>query len=429
MSRLLLGALLLAPAVASARDPFLKGPYLQRATADGVTLMWQADPPAPGRVTVSARGEPDRVVEAPKAGIHELRIDGLSPGKRYRYVVECDGQTQGGELMTAVPPSEPFSFVVFGDTRSNADSHRAVVERVRREVPDFLLLTGDMVDDGAKESDWQTFFDVQRPLLAENVMFPAVGNHDRHQRTRGADAYRRYFSLPADTPDPERYYSFRYGNARFLVLDSNEHSFALTDQTAWLEKELRRAAVEPGILHRFVVMHHPPFSTSLHGGHPELREMWTPIFERYGVEAVFSGHDHTYEHSERNGVHYLVSGGGGAPLYPRDPRAAAEDKAASIYFERTLHYVRVHVAGARVEIAAIREDGSVIETLSWGSLPRNLVATAPPAQVAPPVVTVAGAVAPPGQGAGCATGRGTGGSWLVLAALALTGRIRRSRRM
>jgi hypothetical protein len=264
--------------------------------------------------------------------------------------------------------------------------------------------------------------------MRENVFYPAVGNHDRHGRNRGADAYRRYFSLPADTPDPERYYAMSYGNARFFILDSNEHSFALTDQTAWLEKELKRATGEPGILHRFVVMHHPPFSTSLHGGHEELREMWTPLFEKYGVEAVFSGHDHTYEHAERNGIHYVVSGGGGAPLYPKDPKASAEDRAASRYFERTLHYLRVHVTGGFVEIAAIRADGSLIETISWGSLPRDLVAAAPPSVPAPPrapAVVRAGAV-PAAPGGGCGVGAGRGGWWLL--ALLAAPLVRRPRR-
>jgi hypothetical protein len=403
---------LLVPAVA-AGEPFLKGPYLQNVSRTEVTVMWQSDPAAPGRVRVGAT-----VLDAPATQVHEVRVTGLAPGKRYPYVVECGGKSAGGELVTAPEPSEPFSFVVFGDTRSNPDQHRALVERVRREVPDFILMTGDMVDDGAKESDWQSFFAVERDLLAENVLFPAVGNHDRHGRTRGADAYRRYFALPADAPDPERYYAMSYGNARLLVLDSNEYSFALTDQTAWLEKELQRAAADPTVAHRFVVMHHPPYSVSIHGGQPELREMWTPIFERYGVDAVFSGHDHVYERAERNGVRYFVSGGGGAPLYPRDPRARPDDVAATIYFERTLNYLRVRVVGGFVEVAAVREDGTLIESVSWGALPQHLVATATPAPAPPPREVVVASPVPAPAG-GCALGgAGGGGAWIVLVLLA-----------
>ena len=91
------------------------------------------------------------------------------------------------------------------------------------------------------------------------------------------------------------------------MLDSNEYSFALTDQTAWLERELIAARQDPAIRHIFVVMHHPPFSISLHGGNRDLRERWTPLFEKYQVTAVFSGHDHVYERAEHNGLRYFVS--------------------------------------------------------------------------------------------------------------------------
>jgi len=410
------------PASAGA-ESFAKGPYLQNVTRTGVTFMWQSDSTCAGTIRVAGRA-----VAAPPAQLHEVRVENLAAGRRYAYAIDCGSGHGAGELVTAPEATEPFSFVVFGDTRSNAEQHRSLVERVRREVPDFILMTGDMVDDGANEKDWQAFFAIERDLVAENVLFPSVGNHDRHGRTRGADAYRRYFSVPADAPDPERYYAFTYGNTRIFVLDSNEYSFALTDQTAWLEKELAAAAADPAIAHRFIVMHHPPYSTSIHGGQPELREMWTPIFERYGVDAVFSGHDHVYERSEKNGIRYFVSGGGGAPLYPRDPRAHTEDVAASRFFERTLNYLRVHVVGGFVEVAALRADGTLIENVSWGSLPQHLVAAAPPVASGAPAVKVASPV-PSAQG-GCAVGGGGGaGGWertgLLLAAVTLLRQWRR----
>jgi MYXO-CTERM domain-containing protein len=398
-------------------DAFVKGPYLQNVTRTEVTVMWQSDSACAGAVHIGTV-----TVPAPSAQLHEVRARGLQPGRRYAYTVECGARSAGGELVTAPEPTDPFSFVVFGDTRSNADQHRSLIERLRREVPDFILMTGDMVDDGQNENDWQIFFTVERELLRENVLFPSIGNHDRHGRTRGADAYRRYFDLPEDAPDPERYYAVSYGNTRILVLDSNESSFALTDQTAWLEKELAAAAADPSIAHRFVVMHHPPYSTSIHGGQPELREMWTPLFERFGVDAVFSGHDHVYERSEKNGIRYFVSGGGGAPLYPRDPRAHAEDVVASRFFERTLNYLRVHVVGGFVEVAALRQDGTLIENVSWGSLPQHMVAVLPTVPAAAPAVRVATTLPGPrssGCSAGGSGGAGAPGAVFLVAALVL----------
>ncbi len=372
MKRLALLVVLAASSLSSGAhaEPFVKGPYLQNIRKDAATIMWQSDPIAAGVVRVRLPGGGEKIVEAPAAGIHEVTIDGLDAGKRYAYVVETAGQSVGGEFRTAPDAAEPFSFVVFGDTRSNADAHRALVDRVRGEVPDFILLTGDMVDDGSRDADWQTFFNVERDLMRENVIYPAVGNHDR-QGGGTDDSFRLWFSLPTGAPDSERSYSFTWGNSRFIVLDSNVQSYALTDQTAWLEHQLAVAVADPQIAHRFIVMHHPVFSVSIHGGQPDLREAWTPLFERYGVDAVFSGHDHVYSRAFKAGVNYFVSGGGGAPLYPRDPRASRADTEATVYFERTNHYLRVQVTGGFVEVTAVRDDGTVIESLSWGTPPRR----------------------------------------------------------
>jgi predicted phosphodiesterase len=385
----------LVAVVGTARADLRKHPYLQNVTPSGVTVMWHAEPAVAGRVIVEGPGLPDggRVIEVAAARIPETVIDGLAAGTRYRYRVELGSETLRGEFATApeVGDRAPFSFVVFGDTRGNAESHRRVMGRANSEVPDFILGTGDLVDQGDRQDQWQTFFDVERRVLRDNVLFPALGNHDRQGRGRTADNFRSYFSLPENSPDPERYYAFTYGIARFLVLDSNAYSFALTDQTAWIESQLSEARQDPRIRHVFVVMHHPPFSISLHGGQRDLRERWTPLFEKYGVAAVFSGHDHVYSRGEKHGVHYYVSGGGGAPLYPRGPRPSAIDKATIVTFERVLHYLRVTVQGDQIEVSAIRADGTTIETTTWGEPPR-----APPPPPALTATRAAGAgVSPP----------------------------------
>lgn len=354
----------------------LKGPYVQNLASSSITVMWQVEPPQPARLIVTGPGlgqgaasgsSESRILEVAAARVAEADVTELRPATRYRYRVEIGDKSWQGELATApeVGAAVPFSFIVLGDSRSNAEAHRRVIERVDQEVPDFILGTGDMVDEGARQDQWQTFFDVERELLADNVYFPAVGNHDRQGRGRTADTYRSFFSVPDNGGDSERYYAFSYANARFLVLDSNAHSFSLTGQTAWLERELMSARQDERVRHVFVVMHHPPFSVSLHGGQRDLRERWTPLFEKYGVTAVFSGHDHAYQRAEKNGLRYFVSGGAGAPLYPRSPRASAIDKAAVVRFERAYHYLRVSVSAGVVDVTAVRVDGSAIESVAW----------------------------------------------------------------
>ena len=374
----------------------LKGPYLQDLAPTSITVMWEMDVEMPAKLVVMGPGG-ERTIDVPAAHIVEARIDKLEPASRYRYKVVVGDESWEGELRTAPPEGKdvPFTFVVYGDSRNGVEQHRRVIDRISQEVPDFVLGTGDMVDEGFRQDQWQQFFDVENPLLRDNVYFPALGNHDRQGRGRTADAYRAYFSVPENGGDTERYYAFTYASARFLVLDSNAYSFALTDQTAWLERELIAARQDPNTRHIFVVMHHPPFSISLHGGNIDLRERWTPLFEKYQVSAVFSGHDHVYERAEHDGVRYFVSGGAGAPLYPKRANANPVDVEAVKKFERVLHYLRVTVTGTRIEVTGVRTDGSVIETQAWADGPQVAVVSSTGAPAAPPPATMTSAFAPP----------------------------------
>jgi acid phosphatase type 7 len=360
------------PAFAGPR--MLKGPYLQDLAPNSITVMWQLDQPDEATLTIAGPGG-SRSQRVDPARIAEARVEGLQPASRYRYTVKARDTEWHGEFATApeVGADVPFSFVVFGDTRYNIAAHRRVIEQVSREVPDFVLGTGDMVDEGHKQEQWQQFFDVENELLRDNVFFPALGNHDRQGRGRTADTYRSYFSVPDNGSESERYYAFSYASGRFIVLDSNEYSFALTDQTAWLERELMAARQDQGVRHIFIVT--------------DLRERWTPLFEKYAVTAVFSGHDHVYTRADHNGIRYFVTGGGGAPVYPRRPRSAPIDVAAVKKFERVHHYLRVNVTSNRIEITGVRSDGTTIETSTWTE--------GPPSAPDKPAIRAVGAGATP----------------------------------
>ena len=142
-----------------------------------------------------------------------------------------------------------------------------------------------------------------------------LGNHDV-QFNRG-----RYEFGLLNMPGP--YYVRRVNDVELIVLDSNAITSA---QTRWLQLTLARRSG----LRRIVVFHHPPFTCGGHLGSTTVRRAWVPLFERYGVRVVLSGHDHNYQRFARNGVTYVVHGGGGAGLYklracPRGypPRLAA----------------------------------------------------------------------------------------------------------
>jgi hypothetical protein len=357
------------PAAAELR----KGPYLQELTPTSITVMWQADPVASGRVIVEGPGLPPtgRVIEVQAAAVARTVIDGLQPASEYRYRVELGDVREEGRFATApeLGVAAPLAFAVFGDNGSRPQMHRRIVEQVMTEAPDFVLGTGDLVNHADDAAMWQTLFDVERPLLRTTVVFPALGNHDGRAGGVEVATWRSLFSLPGRGTVGEGsplYYGFSYGRSRFLILDSNARGAALDVETAWLERELAAARDEPRLDHIFVVMHHPLFSISRHGGKPVLRRMWRPLFERYRVTAVFSGHDHVYERAEVGGVHYFVSGGGGATPYGERSVPSRIDAAAVKRFASVNHYLKVTVDGQRVEVSAILASGTAIETTAWG---------------------------------------------------------------
>src|SRR5262249_51701743 len=142
--------------------------------------------------------------EGAPALFHRVRLTGLKPHARYRYAVQCGGAVRSGSFVTAALPHQGFRFAVYGDDRTHPEIHAAVLKRLLRFHPAFVVNTGDLVADGRQEALWTEFFQVAEPALCRLPYYPALGNHERD----GA-AYLRYFDVP-------REYSFDYGNIHFV---------------------------------------------------------------------------------------------------------------------------------------------------------------------------------------------------------------------
>jgi hypothetical protein len=346
------------------------GPYLQDARPDGVTVQWETDVASSGEVVVQANGE--HRFASPVGTHHVVRVSGLAPG-RYKYrVIAGDAQSAEEELTTSTT-SDAFTFLVYGDNRDRDYEHHQVIVQMASEHADFVLQTGDMVGDAKEDALWRRFFDIELPLLASTPMYPSLGNHELLHDPE-LTHYRRFFG-------ERRYYSFRYGNSLFVSLDGNDSRDRA--QAAWLVRELDGAAADPTLRHLFVFFHQPPFSVGDFCGVAAEQGLWVPELERRGVRAVFTGHDHSYQRLERNGVRYFVSGGGGAPLHHEAAAHCPDyDRHASRVFKAAYHYLRVRVRGDAATLDAVGDDGHVIETVALHEPP------VPPATPAPPVAYV-----------------------------------------
>jgi predicted MPP superfamily phosphohydrolase len=346
---------------------FTKGPYLQALGQKAVTIKLEVS--APENVTIDITGPANfhatRSSESAKR-FHSVRIDGLSPGTTYNYKVTASGTDSAPASFTTAPAeNKPFKFVLYGDNRSDASMHAAIVRMIEKAPADFLLHTGDMVQTGDNESEWQEFFQIETKLLASRCIFAAVGNHElTTPDPTGQVNFLRYFASTDDDgrERPHLYGSFRWSNTRFFMLNAMDTWTG--EEKDWLKNELAVAMNEPGLVHRIAVMHHGPFSSGRHGGNVRLHANGIVDILRDGkVTVVFAGHDHLYDRGEGQGIKYVVSGGAGAPLYSRGKGAQESQK-----FESVNHYLEVAVDGDSVSFDARRASGSIIEHCSFKGL-------------------------------------------------------------
>ncbi|MBL8633064.1 MAG: metallophosphoesterase [Myxococcales bacterium] len=282
-----------------------------------------------------------RTVESDAATWHTLRIDGLSPGRRYRYQLLLDGLSPlAGELTTAPPVGDtrPLLLAVFGDEQASPSndsvSSKAIVQAVLAESPDLVIGTGDLVGQGDSEADWKELSKTHAPLWSQLLYLPALGNHELIGDSDGS-FFRKL--LPQAE---QRFYAVRYGFLQLIFLDGNRPGSI--EQTQFLQDELTKSSHDPSVRARLVVLHQPPLSMGLHCGEARSMRAWMTLFEQHKVDAVLAGHDHAYERLERHGVPYFVSGGGGAKLYDRSPCGQPDEPALQRY-ESVHHYVMIEL--------------------------------------------------------------------------------------
>jgi len=220
------------------------------------------------------------------------------------------------------------------------------LEVIQSRSPAFVAIAGDLVQSGGEQRDWDEFWKHNAALAASTFIIPALGNHDyfggpgakgkyeTKDSERAVQKYKTYFDVPLNnslnSEHAERYYALAYGPVTLLVLDTTDGFPHRSEQDAnwrllgendggvapdwhpgseqyrWLKKEL--ASAQQNSKFTFVMLHGAPYTSGVHGrvpGEGEAQDILsaipiqalTPLFLRYGVDAVFNGHDEMYEHS------------------------------------------------------------------------------------------------------------------------------------
>lgn len=246
------------------------------------------------------------------------------------------------EQVKSIEP--PFQFAVIGDSRDGEKVYTQLIRRIIERKPDFIIHLGDMISK-PHEKEWLTFFELSKPI--DRPFFPVAGNHDVGDTLRGEEIYRKQFLLP----EGKTYYAFRAGGGLFVILDSEKgRGRIIKEQWSWLEDILSSS----NETFKLVFIHRPLFlpmdSLKIGRGmdkYPFDRDDLHRLFLKTKVKAVIAGDDHRYDRREKDGILYIITGGGGAPL------SAFKDRGG--YF----HYVWIFVQGGRMEAEVVDLEGQI----------------------------------------------------------------------
>ena len=238
----------------------------------------------------------------------------------------------------------PFQFALIGDSRDGEKVYTQLMKSLLERKAHFIIHLGDMISK-PHEKEWQTFFEISKQITLP--FFPVAGNHDVGTTTLGEEIYRKQFSLP----EGKTYYAFRVGGILFVILDSEKgRGRILKEQWSWLEGVLSSSQEKS----KFVSIHRPLFlpMDSLKTGramdrYPLERDDLHQLFLKTKVKAVFQGDDHRYDRREQDGILYVISGGGGAPLTSFKERGG--------YF----HYVWISVQRGNREGEVVDLEGQI----------------------------------------------------------------------
>lgn len=268
------------------------------------------------------------------------------------------------------PAPSAFSFAIIGDTQ-RYDPHRVsgglqqAVRNITAKNVAFLVTEGDLLSscgEGCAEK-LATWKKTLGPLAAKT--YTLMGNHDRTGRSSSDTAWRAAFDLPTNGPEgySELVYSFDFQNTHFVVLNSEKSKASTIDpvQRDWLERDL----IANKKVNTFIFFHEPayPVSSKIDSSldaHPDERDALWNIFTKYGVTAVFNGHEHIHSRKKIGGIYQFVFGN--TDSYDHDlPAPGLAD-----YSYQGSAYGIVDVDGRQITVNLYAVDGRLLNTFRFG---------------------------------------------------------------
>ncbi|NKB66091.1 MAG: hypothetical protein GKR89_03435 [Candidatus Latescibacteria bacterium] len=375
---------LLAASPLMAAQPYSCGPFLLQPGPTQMTVVIDHETPVDATLTLrrADKSDKEQKLRHPEAQRHHIfPLEGLHPDTQYSYQIKSSRGLASATHYFRTLPEAPtrYRLIGLGDVRSRPEIWHQVSERIFADEQDalFIIGTGDYPADGSKYQQWiDQFFQPARNLLGRMPIWPAIGNHERTRQSGDPREFESHFFSLFELPGNERWYRVDYGYTTVLIIDSNTTMEPGSPQYDWLREQLR------GPRRRFTLaaFHHAPLTSGPHGrlqddGTPrewpidQGQRFLVPLFEMYGVDLVLNGHDHLYERSLKNGVYYVITGGGGAPLYSVNSAPNPYQQVA----QAVNHYTTLDITGTTISLTAIDVEGQIID---WFKIPLGKTAIA-----------------------------------------------------
>jgi 3',5'-cyclic AMP phosphodiesterase CpdA len=321
-----------------------------------------------GRTRVKAITTPLKT-QSGLAHYHSVNFTDLAPNTQYAFRVGGEtGWSEWFQFRTASDRPQPFSFIYIGDAQKAILSlwSRAIRAAVLDDCnARFIIHAGDLVNHGNNDPEWGEWFEAAGWINGMISSIPAIGNHEYYRidekGTELSPLWRPQFTLPQVGIEgiEETVYAIDYQGCRIVVLNSCEK---LDVQAQWLEGVLKDNP------HRwtFVTFHHPVYSSAKGRDNKELRSLWKPLFDRYRVDLVLQGHDHTYargrnlptgdnERDEQSGTVYVVSVSG-PKMYE-----LTDDRWMDVAAENTQLYQVISVSADTLRYRSMTVEGELYD--------------------------------------------------------------------
>ncbi|MBF0396414.1 MAG: metallophosphoesterase family protein [Desulfobacterales bacterium] len=365
--------------ITNIKKGFKIGPVLQVANYDSTSIMWESYAEDTGFVRVASKKDMKDakiINDTITSKIHKVKLTDLVQTTRYYYQAVTNGKDSPIESFVTAPSKgskSPFRFIVYGDSRvapnipylhlikdskfGRHEDHMSVSSSIFSYSPDFVIHIGDFVLSGLDLEDIYNFFCIEKELLSKVPLVGVYGNHEFKGGYSEDNSHMDDYLIPPEG-GTFSWYQYNYGNVHFLILNTSAPLSPGSEQYNFMEADLSSASKDLNINHIIIAMHKTIFSISGHGDSKNFIKNLIPLFEKYGVKIVFYGHDHDYQHFIKNNIHYILTGGAGAPAHEVRREHYKTTEGNLIKYNPCLNYVIVDVYGKNLELEVRKVQGN-----------------------------------------------------------------------